>query len=140
MENSMKKEYPKKAIILAAGMGVRMEALTRDTPKCMAPIKGTTIIKNALEILRHKGVRKITLVCGYLESRLTNYCSNLGTGLDIEFLSNPDYQFTNNMYSLHIALSSLDEACWVIEGDVFFQKDFFDNFSPSSTEIGRAHV
>jgi choline kinase len=113
------------AVILAAGMGVRMRPLTDDIPKCMAPIKNTTILENALVTLKSSGVKKVFLVCGYKAETLMEYCRSLNVGIDVDFLMNPIFNETNSMYSLKIALEAVKDSCWVIEGDVFFQKDVF---------------
>jgi len=123
------------AIILAAGQGVRMRPFTDNFPKCMVPINGTTIIENALRLLCSSGVKKIVLVCGYKADVLIDYCNSLNMSLGFDFRLNGLYEQTNSMYSLKIALESVKEDCWVLEGDVFFQGDIFSSGETCTSPI-----
>ena len=54
-----------KAIVLAAGRGKRMGALTDDLPKPMLPLLGRPMLEHIVERLRAAGVADILLVTGY---------------------------------------------------------------------------
>ncbi|MDE1170297.1 MAG: sugar phosphate nucleotidyltransferase [Verrucomicrobium sp.] len=55
-----------KALILAAGRGTRMGALTASLPKPMVPVKGTPILETILTGLRDAaGIREFFIVVGY---------------------------------------------------------------------------
>ncbi len=54
-----------KVIIVAAGLGSRLNPLTNDKPKGLLKIKGKSILERQLEILRQCGVRDISIVRGY---------------------------------------------------------------------------
>jgi len=41
-----------KVIILAAGIGSRLNPLTNDKPKCMLQFKGKTLLQHQLDALR----------------------------------------------------------------------------------------
>jgi len=55
----------RKAIVLAAGRGSRMGALTEELPKPMLPIEGRPMIGHIVERLREAGLREILIVTGY---------------------------------------------------------------------------
>ena len=69
--------------ILAAGEGVRLRPLTENRPKHMIPIAGRPIIQHLIETFRHNGVRRFTIVVGYLKEAIQTYLSD-GSRLDVE--------------------------------------------------------
>ncbi len=54
-----------KAVVLAAGKGTRMGALTEDLPKPMLPVKGKPLLEHILDRLGQAGVRECGLITGY---------------------------------------------------------------------------
>lgn len=52
---------PRAAMILAAGLGTRMGALTRDRPKPLIPVAGRPLIDHALAAVRDAGVERIVV-------------------------------------------------------------------------------
>ncbi len=54
-----------KAVLLAAGRGTRMRALTNDLPKPMIAVRGKPILLHIVEGLRAAGVTKFLLIVGY---------------------------------------------------------------------------
>lgn len=53
------------AVVLAAGRGTRMGALTEDTPKSMLPVRGRPLLEHMLERLESVGVERFLIVVGY---------------------------------------------------------------------------
>ena len=56
-----------KAVILAAGIGRRLQVLTQN-PKCLLPIGGKTLLSRYLDNLEHVGISHVTIVVGYKEA------------------------------------------------------------------------
>lgn len=54
-----------KAVILAAGRGTRMKALTQELPKPMLRVQGRPILEHILEGLKSAGVREVCIVTGW---------------------------------------------------------------------------
>jgi NDP-sugar pyrophosphorylase family protein len=52
-------------VVLAAGRGTRMGALTDETPKPMLPVQGRPMLEHILERLGEAGVERYLLVVGY---------------------------------------------------------------------------
>ena len=59
-----------KAIILAAGQGIRLRPLTDDKPKCLVELAGKPLLEHQLAILRAGGVDDIHIVGGYRAEQL----------------------------------------------------------------------
>jgi NDP-sugar pyrophosphorylase family protein len=55
----------KKAVVLAAGKGTRMGALTEDLPKPMLPVAGKPLLEHILDRLRQAGITACGIVTGY---------------------------------------------------------------------------
>jgi NDP-sugar pyrophosphorylase family protein len=54
-----------KAVILAAGRGTRMGALTEDLPKPMLPIAGRPMLEHIVHRLQQAALSQILIVVGY---------------------------------------------------------------------------
>lgn len=52
---------PQAAMIFAAGLGLRMGALTRDRPKPLLPVGGRALIDHALDLVRGAGIARIVV-------------------------------------------------------------------------------
>jgi mannose-1-phosphate guanylyltransferase len=60
----------RQAFLLAAGVGSRLEALTRETPKCLLPIQGKPLLQIWLELLRSQNVTKVLLNTHWLHEQV----------------------------------------------------------------------
>ncbi|MDE5562395.1 MAG: aminotransferase class I/II-fold pyridoxal phosphate-dependent enzyme [Clostridiales bacterium] len=97
------------AIILAAGMGKRLKELTKDNTKCMIRVNGVTLIERLLGQLEKYKLNKIVIVVGYEGRKLIEFIQSLNIKTEIEFIDNPIYDKTNNIYSLSLAKKNLCE-------------------------------
>ena len=109
------------AIILAAGMGRRLGEFTRDNTKCMVPVNGTPLIDRLLTQLSALELKRIVIVVGYQAQRLISHIGNRYEALNIEYVENPVYDKTNNIYSLSLAKEQLQaDDTLLIESDLIF--------------------
>lgn len=113
------------AIILAAGMGKRLGEYTKDNTKCMLPINGIRLIDRTLTILSHLHIRKVTVVIGYKGENLKNYIGDrYSRNLDIEYINNPIYDKTNNIYSLSLAEDKMvEDDTLLFESDLIYEEE-----------------
>ena len=110
------------AIILAAGMGKRLKALTADNTKCMVKVNGTTLIERMLRQLDGLRLERIVIVVGYRAEELKDYISGLNVNTPIEFRFNELYDKTNNIYSLYLASDVLfADDTLLLESDIIFE-------------------
>lgn len=109
------------AIILAAGMGKRLGEYTQDNTKCMLIVNGVRLIDRTLEALYSVGVCKVVLVVGYKGQNVRDYVGTNYKGIPIEYVENPIYNKTNNIYSLYLAKDYLmAEDTLLLESDSIF--------------------
>ena len=115
------------AIILAAGMGRRLGEYTKDNTKCMLPVNGVRLIDRLLAQLSKQDLNRVVIVVGYQRQNLIDYIGNRYDGqLKIEFVENPIYDKTNNIYSLALAKDKLQEDdTLLIESDLIFDDGMF---------------
>ncbi|GHT31636.1 aminotransferase [Bacteroidia bacterium] len=115
------------AIILAAGMGKRLGELTKDNTKCMIKVNGVTLIDRTLEQFSRLNLNKIVIVIGYNGDKVKNHVGNNYKGTPIQYICNPVYDKTNNIYSLSLAKDELEKDDTIlIESDLIFEPVILD--------------
>ena len=109
------------AVILAAGMGKRLKSLTANNTKCMVKVNGVTLIERMLRQLDRLKLRRIVIVVGYQGQKLITFISTLDVETPIEYIDNPIYDKTNNIYSLALARGALvEDDTLLLESDLIF--------------------
>ncbi len=110
------------AIILAAGMGKRLKALTQNNTKCMVKLNGVTLIERLLLQLDKYKLSRIIIVTGYKGQKLIDFISTLSVATPVLYINNPVYEKTNNIYSLSLAKDYLkEEDSLLFESDIIFE-------------------
>lgn len=114
----------RKAVILAAGVGSRLRPLTDLRPKPLVEVNGTPILHNALHNLQAVGVNEVTIVVGYRKDAIQYACGSSFGGIKIKYVESSVFDHTGSAYSLWLARDALLSGdCFLLEGDVFFEKD-----------------
>lgn len=70
---SAKAKMPDAAMILAAGLGLRMRPLTDTKPKPLVPVAGKPLLSYCLEPLAKAGMTKIVINAHYLADQMKDY-------------------------------------------------------------------
>lgn len=111
------------AIILAAGMGRRLGEFTQNNTKCMVEVNGTKLIDRTIMQLSHLNLKRLVLVVGYKGQNLIDYIGHrYDNVLKIEYIHNPIYDKTNNIYSLALAKSLLcEDDTILLESDLIYE-------------------
>ena len=130
------------ALILAAGMGKRLGEYTKNNTKCMVPVNGTPLIDRVLKQLSMLSLTRVVIVVGYEGEKLMDYIGNDKDGLKIEYVNNPVYDKTNNIYSLALAKEKLmEDDTLLIESDLIFDDGMFklllDNPNPNLALVAK---
>jgi choline kinase len=106
--------------LLAAGTGSRLRPLTLDAPKCLTVVGGKPILERLVNNLRAQGIEKLIVVTGYLDHCIRDFLQQHKGDLQVEYVFNPDYQTTNNIYSLWLARLAIKEPFLLVECDLVF--------------------
>ena len=123
------------AVILAAGMGKRLRDLTENNTKCMVKVNGVPLIDRMLNIISGYKLSRIVIVVGYQAESLKAHISSLSCGIPIEFVENPIYDKTNNIYSLALAQQHLSEDDTILlESDLIFESRILDKILSSKNK------
>jgi len=115
-------EKIKTAIILAAGLGTRLNPTTNAIPKCLVEIKGVSILENALANLERNGFTETVVVVGYLKNEIQKKLGYRFGKMKITYIENRVYDKTNNMYSMWLARKYLEKGAIWMDGDIFFEE------------------
>lgn len=119
------------AIILAAGLGSRLKENTKDTPKCLVPVSGRPILERMLENLDSLGVRRVSIVIGYLDHAIRQFVAewvqSRACSIEVDFVRNERYAQSGSVFSLEMALRAADvdrerSHLLLIEGDVVIDR------------------
>ena len=125
------------AIILAAGMGKRLRSYTKDATKCMVKVNGKTLIEYTIEALVSNKIDRLVVVVGYKGQLLKDFiaskfnAANLH-GMKIEYIENPVYDTTNNIYSLYLAGDEMaKDDTILLESDLIFKPEILTSLITS---------
>jgi choline kinase len=104
-----------RAVVLAAGRGTRLRAVTGDRPKCLARVGERTLLERQTRSLKRCGIERIAVVTGYRAADVRRACDQ-----GVEIVVNTRYQSTNSLYSLWLARDLLLDGFVVLNCDVLF--------------------
>ncbi|MBW2287899.1 MAG: phosphocholine cytidylyltransferase family protein [Deltaproteobacteria bacterium] len=114
------------ACLLAAGTGSRLRPLTDSIPKCLTEINGRPILERLVSCLREQGFKRLVVVVGHLEQCIREFLDDHAGDLVVEYVRNPVYRTTNNIYSLWLAGSEIQESFLLIESDLIFESPLLE--------------
>ena len=108
-------------------MGRRLGDLTKDNTKCMVKVNGVALIDRLLGQLSALELNRVVIVVGYEGDKLIAHIGDRYAGrLNIEYIVNPIYDRTNNIYSLALTKDKLQEDdTLLIESDLIFDDKMF---------------
>lgn len=115
-------EKPKRAIILAAGYGMRMVPINTETPKGLLQVHGEALIERLIRQLHQVGIREIYVVVGFMKEQYEYLIDQYG----VKLITNPEYASKNNLHSLALAMEHIDNA-YIMPCDIWCAKNPFSS-------------
>ena len=110
-----------KAVILAAGCATRLRPYSDDTPKTLLPVGGVPILRRTITNLLRVGFDQFVIGTGYLEHMVRDAVGSWFPGLEVTFVTNHEFQSTNNAYSLLLMREHVEHGAFILlDGDVVF--------------------
>ncbi len=113
-----------KVIIPIAGVGLRMRPMTLNTPKCLLPIAGSTIIGHILAKLENLNISEYIFVIGYLGKNVESHIKTEYPDLPAKFIWQNEPQGLGEAISLCKDFLTDTEPVLIILGDTLFEADF----------------
>ena len=114
-------------LILAAGMGKRLKELTQDNTKCMVKVNGVRLIDRVLSQLAKLNLKRTVVVTGYQGDKLRKHVGRKWDGMKIDYVENPIYDKTNNIYSLALAADEMvKDDTLLLESDLIFEDSILE--------------
>jgi phosphoenolpyruvate phosphomutase len=101
------------AVVLAAGRGTGLEALTIDHPKVMLPIAGKPLLRWLVDGFKKQSINDITVVGGYRADAIDTS--------GIKLVVNDRFAETGELASLACAVKDLDGDVLISYGDLLFR-------------------
>ena len=123
----IKENQPQRAIILAAGFGMRMVPINTEIPKGLMEVKGEVLIERMIRHLHEVGITDIQVVVGFMKERYEYLIDEF----QVKLVVNSEYQVKNNLHSLSKIKSSLEKT-YIIPCDIWSEENPFSNFEPYS--------
>jgi choline kinase len=110
-----------KAIIMAAGVGLRLRSLTGNKPKCLIMADEETLIGRMVRILKSRNINDITVITGFKSELLHEEL-----GSQVKYVHNPLYAVTNSITSLWLAKNLLSEDVILMNADLYIEEKIMD--------------
>ena len=119
----MKKSYfPKCAIILAAGMGIRIRNTIGEYPKGLITINGVGLIERTIIKLIENDFSDLYVVTGYKNELLVKSIISIADEhLNLNFVHNKKYSHTGSMESLYLLNNYIKNDFILFESDIIYE-------------------
>ena len=114
------------AVILAAGLGTRLQPFTFETPKPLMPVNGNPFLWHLLNYLRTQTIKEAVICTGYRTHQIYDYIGDGSRfGLKVRY-STETGEVQGTYHTLKKAQPLLDEVFVVINGDTYLELDYHD--------------
>lgn len=111
-----------KAIIFAAGVGRRLQAVTDGKPKCLVTIGGRTLLSRHVEYLNRLGVSQIVLVVGFAQDAIREAMCAEASTCPINYIVNENF-VRGSITSLWAAREEMDDDVVLMDADVLYASE-----------------
>lgn len=116
----LSKHKVESAIILAAGLGLRMMPINASTPKALVEVHGETLIERLIKQLKEVGIHNIFVVVGFMKESFEFLIDQY----DVKLIVNNEYLRKNSLYSLYKVQKHIEHS-YIIPCDLWFEENPF---------------
>jgi len=111
------------AVVLAGGLGTRLDSVLQHTPKALAPVAGRPFLEVLLKRLHTSGVTRVILSVGYLGGMIVDHFGEEFQGLELSYSVETEPLGTGGATrkSLDMAVSN---SVLVLNGDTMVDVDY----------------
>ncbi len=107
------------AIILAGGIGSRLQSVVANVPKPMAEVAGRPFLEYQLDYLAYHGVRRVVLAVSHLHEKISGHFGSTYGGMELAYSIERERLGTGGGVKLAMAQVGGDDFL-VLNGDSFF--------------------
>lgn len=118
--SEFRQKMPQRAVILAAGFGMRMVPINTEIPKGLLEVNGEPLIERIIKQLHEVGIKEIYVVVGFMKEKYEYLMDEYG----VELVVNADYAGKNNLHSMNLVREHLENA-YVIPCDIWCDRNPF---------------
>ena len=111
---------PQRAVILAAGFGMRMVPINLEMPKGLLEVNGETLIERIIKQLHEVEIREIYVVVGFMKEKYEYLIDEY----HVKLIFNPEYASKNNLHSVNLVRDHLKNA-YIIPCDIWCDQNPF---------------
>jgi D-glycero-alpha-D-manno-heptose 1-phosphate guanylyltransferase len=108
------------AVILAGGLGTRLQRVVPNLPKPMAPINGKPFLEYLLDYWISQGVDKFIFSIGYLHEKIIDHFGDFYCGIRLEYVIERNPLGTGGGFLLGLDKVRNTEYFLLLNGDTFF--------------------
>jgi Predicted sugar nucleotidyltransferases len=108
-----------KVIMLAAGVGKRMSAVTNIIPKCLIKVGEKTLLERHLDTISLLGIKDIVFVVGHFKEKIKETVEKNNNGFNITYIENEQYT-KGSILSLWYARDELNDDVLIMDADVLY--------------------
>jgi len=112
-----------KALILAGGLGTRLQSVVSDRPKPMAEAKGKPFLEYQIKQLCAQGLKELVLCVGYLARQIQDYFGD-GRRWGVQIAYAVERELLGTAGAIGNAQSFIEETFLVLNGDSYLEADF----------------
>jgi len=111
-----------KAIMLAAGVGLRMDPEPTGPPKVMLSFDGRTLLERHVEILRASGIEELVIGVGYRAQAIEREIARLGAQGFVRTVFNPRFREGSLLTLLRLGDAMAGGDVLLMDGDVLYDR------------------
>ena len=116
----------KHGMVLAAGIGKRMQPLTLNTPKPLLEINNLSLVERAINLLIDLGIQEIIIKVHYLPDQITRYISKKNFNAKINISNEKDLLLDTGGGVLEGTQQFKDSPFFVINPDTLWSKKYLE--------------
>lgn len=121
--DEFRKKQPQRAIILAAGFGMRMVPINTEIPKGLLEVNGEPLIERIIKQLHEVGIKEIYIVVGFMKEKYEYLIDEF----NVELIVNSEYSVKNNLHSLKLVKDYLHNS-YIIPCDIWCDRNLFSRY------------
>ncbi len=123
-----------RAIIPVAGVGTRLRPITHTLPKVLIPVAGKPMLAHILDEIESIGIRKVTIVIGYLGDQIKDYVLK-NYNFDAEFVQQEECLGLGHAIAITRDTVKKGEELLIVLGDTLFKANLNRIMSSPDTVI-----